>query len=227
MLTGSDFDSRHLPGVGRLLPSLLILRIRPRWTSEEPPADRSELRNTIHVVPLAVPLSNDNTTSPRPHATPAESPDSASAGDGAGLPTGTTRRDNPRGTTPPPLALDSDSTSTTTAMYYGTRLSTVVLIRRDGNATFIERDIWALEQQQERQRTSDGARASRSDSDSDSDSDSHSGADGGGGAQMQAEHKHKHKHKPEFKPKPVDKRDSGGRDHDRVFRFQIPIPSAR
>ena len=29
---------------------------------------------------------------------------------------------------------------------YGTRLSTVILIRRDGSATFIERDVWALDE---------------------------------------------------------------------------------
>ncbi|KAI0357579.1 DUF833-domain-containing protein [Trametes cingulata] len=29
--------------------------------------------------------------------------------------------------------------------YYGTRLSTVILIRRDGSALFIERDIWTLD----------------------------------------------------------------------------------
>ncbi|KAI1785538.1 NRDE protein-domain-containing protein [Ganoderma leucocontextum] len=133
------------------------------WTCEKPPADRSELRNTIHVVPLPVPL---------PHATPSPNGAGAGAGAGAGDGAGAT------GTRTPPAA----------TMYYGTRLSTVILIRRDGNATFIERDIWALEQQQPA-----------------------SDADGGGGAM----------------PKPVDTRDSGGRDHDRVFRFQIPIPSAR
>ncbi|RPD62580.1 DUF833-domain-containing protein [Lentinus tigrinus ALCF2SS1-6] len=30
--------------------------------------------------------------------------------------------------------------------YYGTRLSTVLLIRRDGSVTFIERDIWTLDE---------------------------------------------------------------------------------
>lgn len=31
-------------------------------------------------------------------------------------------------------------------VFYGTRLSTVILIRRDGNVTFIERDIWCVEE---------------------------------------------------------------------------------
>lgn len=33
----------------------------------------------------------------------------------------------------------------TTPDYYGTRLSTVILIGRDGRALFIERDIWMLD----------------------------------------------------------------------------------
>ncbi|EJF63273.1 hypothetical protein DICSQDRAFT_55616 [Dichomitus squalens LYAD-421 SS1] len=73
------------------------------WTSEKAPVDRSELRNTIHVKPLRVPL----------HTMP----------EGAGGATGT-----------PPSHL-----------YYGTRLSTVILIRRDGHVTFIERDVWTLD----------------------------------------------------------------------------------
>ena len=36
--------------------------------------------------------------------------------------------------------------SSSTTSYYGTRLSTVILIRRDGSVTFIERDIWALDE---------------------------------------------------------------------------------
>ncbi|KAI0819237.1 DUF833-domain-containing protein [Trametes gibbosa] len=34
--------------------------------------------------------------------------------------------------------------------YYGTRLSTVILIRRDGTALFIERDIWTLDDDEHR-----------------------------------------------------------------------------
>ena len=29
--------------------------------------------------------------------------------------------------------------------FYGTRLSTVILVRRDGGVLFVERDIWALD----------------------------------------------------------------------------------
>ena len=30
-------------------------------------------------------------------------------------------------------------------LYYGTRLSTVLLVRRDGSAAFVERDVWTLD----------------------------------------------------------------------------------
>ena len=39
-----------------------------------------------------------------------------------------------------PILLVSDGRST----YYGTRNSTVLLVRRDGQVLFIERDIWEL-----------------------------------------------------------------------------------
>lgn len=40
------------------------------------------------------------------------------------------------------LAPDSSSSE---PIYYGTRLSTVVLVRRDGSVLFVERDIWKLD----------------------------------------------------------------------------------
>ena len=39
-----------------------------------------------------------------------------------------------------PIALDGHPQP----VYFGTRLSTVVLIRKDGQVLFIERDIWEL-----------------------------------------------------------------------------------
>lgn len=212
-------------GVARLVPpSILILRICARWTSEKPPADRSELRNTIHVLPLLVPLSGAHATPPAASPTPADD-DAGTGTDGgaeaaAGVAihssTGTASRTG-RGT--PPLALGCDSTT-----YYGTRLSTVILIRRDGNATFIERDIWALEQQQGGEQQQQQQRASDAEATSEN-TLSASGADGGG--EVPAHPKPKPIPEREHEPKAVDKRDSGGRDHDRVFHFQIPIPSAR
>lgn len=67
-----------------------------RWQSAEPPKERADLRNTIHIEPLPITL-------------------------GDGKP----------------------------ADKYGTRLSTVILIRRDGSALFIERDIWKLDEEGE------------------------------------------------------------------------------
>jgi len=61
------------------------------WKSEEALRERSDLRKTILIEPLAVPL-----------------------GSGA-------------------------------ADFYATRLSTVILIRRDGQVVFIERDVWGLD----------------------------------------------------------------------------------
>ncbi|PFH51209.1 hypothetical protein AMATHDRAFT_191686 [Amanita thiersii Skay4041] len=60
------------------------------WQCPEPVTQRSELCNTVHVVPVPIKLANE------------------------------------------PGAL------------YGTRLSTVLLIRRDGQVRFVERDIWQL-----------------------------------------------------------------------------------
>jgi len=39
----------------------------------------------------------------------------------------------------------SSSAEVTPADFYGTRISTVILIRRDGRALFIERDIWQMQ----------------------------------------------------------------------------------
>ncbi|KAF8157921.1 NRDE protein-domain-containing protein [Crassisporium funariophilum] len=44
--------------------------------------------------------------------------------------------------TPVPIILDGSGN--TTPAYYGTRLSTVLLIRKNGDVLFIERDIWEL-----------------------------------------------------------------------------------
>lgn len=65
------------------------------WQGKQPPRDRSDLKNVIHVEPISVkgPLSDE--LSPNVNL-------------------------------------------------YGTRLSTVILIRRDGEVLFIERDIWML-----------------------------------------------------------------------------------
>lgn len=63
------------------------------WKSVEPVKERSQLRNTIHVEPLQVPLGGGATD------------------------------------------------------FYATRLSTIILIRRDGQVLFIERDGWGLDRE--------------------------------------------------------------------------------
>ncbi|RDX53474.1 DUF833-domain-containing protein [Polyporus arcularius HHB13444] len=72
------------------------------WKSEHAPVDRADLRNTIQVEPIPIPLSSF-----------------------------------------PPV---TEQATPSSKCYYGTRLSTVLLIRRDGSVTFIERDIWALDE---------------------------------------------------------------------------------
>ena len=61
-----------------------------RWKSPNAPVVRGDLRNTIRIDPLEVPVNSEET------------------------------------------------------WIYGTRLSTVILVRRDGQAVFVERDIWKL-----------------------------------------------------------------------------------
>lgn len=46
---------------------------------------------------------------------------------------------------PLPISL-SKSSDTSAADYYGTRLSTVILVRRDGQTVFVERDIWTRDE---------------------------------------------------------------------------------
>jgi uncharacterized protein with NRDE domain len=38
----------------------------------------------------------------------------------------------------------SPKTSGGQSEYYGTRLATVILVKRDGSVTFVERDVWKL-----------------------------------------------------------------------------------
>lgn len=64
-----------------------------RWKSAEPAKERSQLRNTIHIEPLRMPLGSGATN------------------------------------------------------FYATRLSTIILIRRDGQVLFLERDVWGLDRE--------------------------------------------------------------------------------
>jgi hypothetical protein len=42
------------------------------------------------------------------------------------------------------LVLDKDASPPKEPRYYGTRLSTILLVKKDGSVVFIERDIWKL-----------------------------------------------------------------------------------
>lgn len=107
-VSGED-QNNHLTGIPRSFASVLssafisftitlpnqdlyaCSRYMNRWRSPVTPAVRGDLRKTILVDPLKVPINSEET------------------------------------------------------WIYGTRLSTVILVRRDGSATFIERDIWKLD----------------------------------------------------------------------------------
>lgn len=97
----------------------------PSWRSAVQPTARSELRNTIQVEPLAfrpdAPLEQERKEGPPPVAPPQ------------------LQQNQQQHQPPPPLPREE------TAFYYGTRLSTVVLIRRDGATTLVERDVWTLD----------------------------------------------------------------------------------
>ncbi|KAI0695299.1 NRDE protein-domain-containing protein [Cytidiella melzeri] len=76
------------------------------WRTDPPPRTRTDLRNTIQIIPS-------------PISTPQTRPSSSS------------------------------SSSSQPTHYYGTRLSTVLLVRRDGTVLFTERDIWRLDSSEE------------------------------------------------------------------------------
>lgn len=85
-------SSRLAPYIDHMSTRVAVRLTLHRWKSSEPPRARAELRNTIQIEPLLVPL---------------------------------------------PKAADGP--------FYGTRLSTVILVRRDGSVVFRERDIWSLD----------------------------------------------------------------------------------
>lgn len=92
-----------------------------RWRSDPAPVDRASLRNTIHIAPLPIDLK-----------APIK------------------KYDDTAGTVDIDSAHNSSTNSTEQATasgrrFYGTRLSTVILVRRDGQVRFLERDIWMLD----------------------------------------------------------------------------------
>ncbi len=103
------------------------------WRSPNPITERPQLRNTVQVTPIPI-VRNPGGTSV-PVVKPSNSlPEAMSA------PTpfiDTPSDNNPRMQPFSPTAPGYEH-------YFGTRLSTVLLIRRDGSVIFIERDIWRL-----------------------------------------------------------------------------------
>ncbi|KAJ3574137.1 hypothetical protein NP233_g1961 [Leucocoprinus birnbaumii] len=99
------------------------------WRSPDPVTERAQLRNTIQVTPIPIILKPDSAKD-----TPSRS-DSATTSGSVSVPD--TPEAIPPAQPPPPLAPGSEH-------YYGTRLSTVLLVRRDDSVLFVERDIWRL-----------------------------------------------------------------------------------
>jgi hypothetical protein len=92
-----------------------------RTTAAEPVRTREELRRTVCVRPLEIRAVNASTAPSTPTtSTPAEP---TSANDADGDPTPTTNK--------PPA-------------HYATRTASVLLVRRSGEALFVERDVWRL-----------------------------------------------------------------------------------
>ncbi|KIK51607.1 hypothetical protein GYMLUDRAFT_50423 [Collybiopsis luxurians FD-317 M1] len=112
------------------------------WKSPDPITARVHLRNTVEVVPIPIPISKPI---PNPSSTPTPTPIPISL---EGETDATQAKDkdrckdaNERADKRTNMNTDKDEDK----RYYGTRLATVILIRRDtGNVTFIERDIWKL-----------------------------------------------------------------------------------
>lgn len=108
--------------------------VRHSWRSPDPITERAQLRNTIQVPPMTIIL---NPSSAKVYDTPPSSSLSET-------PSVTTSSN-----APPANTITSDKPQMQPAVpdsqyYYGTRLSTVLLIRRDGSVVFIEKDIWRL-----------------------------------------------------------------------------------
>ncbi|KAF8600394.1 DUF833-domain-containing protein [Ceratobasidium sp. AG-I] len=97
-----------------------------------PPTTRFELRTTISVRPVPV--------QPKAWTKPVEPSASGSAQNSTSVPTETSHP-----AAPLPASTHTAPALTSQAIdYYGTRLTTIILVGRDGHATFVERDIWSV-----------------------------------------------------------------------------------
>ncbi|KAK7462276.1 hypothetical protein VKT23_007877 [Stygiomarasmius scandens] len=135
------------------------------WQSPEPVTERPHLRRTIHVSPIPVQLkpgkvnsATDQDLSAGQKAIPVPAPPSLSAEPHVEL----SANSSPVVPVPSssPALNDSTHSSPSTEIeehnakpevlvnsskYYGTRLSNVLLVRRNGDVMFVERDIWKME----------------------------------------------------------------------------------
>ncbi|KAF5348592.1 hypothetical protein D9756_009614 [Leucocoprinus leucothites] len=101
------------------------------WRSPNPVTERAQLRNTVQVTPIPVILKTNGAKE-------------APSGDPSTPVAAAVSVSNPGTSDMAPSARPLASVAPGFEHYYGTRLSTVLLIRRDGSVLFIERDIWRL-----------------------------------------------------------------------------------
>lgn len=104
------------------------------WQPSEPIKERAQLRDTIQVTPISLATQSSDAKQIR---TPRDTP----------IPAVTTISvSTPKTSDALPPAQIVTHVSARSQDLYGTRLSTVLLIRSDGSVLFIERDIWRLGQ---------------------------------------------------------------------------------
>lgn len=109
------------------------------WQSPEPLTQRAHFRQTIQVAPISLILDQGSTTAP---GTPL--PDSSSSYLAAVTPPAVQSTTVPGSSGSKPGSQPLAPAAPGYEYHYGTRLSTVLLIRRDGSVLFIERDVWRL-----------------------------------------------------------------------------------
>ncbi|KAK0521990.1 hypothetical protein OC834_006458 [Tilletia horrida] len=110
---------------------------------EIPPPQPANIRSTIQVPPVQLPIAKPNQrTAPSSTRSDAQ----ASRGDANPPPVPAQKQDPPQqGTNDAARAIAAAIAAGAELGWYGTRLSTVILIRRsDGHATFVERDVFGL-----------------------------------------------------------------------------------
>ena len=115
-----------------------ILRGCGSTENPSPPKTRFELRTTISVRPVPV--------QPTAWSKPVETtPAGPSAPNPAEIENGSAPTETSHPAAPLPASTHTAPALTSQSKeYYGTRLTTIILVRRDGRVTFVERDIWSI-----------------------------------------------------------------------------------